>query len=543
MSRTNRRTLRLVFAALGLLLLGGLMLVGVVLYRTAAFTSRQVRVDPAAIELDTRAAATRLAGSIRFRTVSRADSSEENEEEFLGLVRYLETTFPRTHAALRLEVLHGASMLFRWDGSDADRAPVLLTAHLDVVPADETASEVKPHAAEMVQGVAQALIGPGEDHSPDPMTIQDPPVEGVRSDDAGHNPFDGDMDEYVWGRGTLDDKVGVVGILEAVEMLLEQGYRPRRTILLAFGRDEEVGGLRGAQAMARLLDERGTRPAFVLDEGTPILRDALPGLEPPVALVGVAEKGYVSLELVAKGRGGHSSSPPDRTAIGLLSRAVGVLESQPRRARLDGVSERFFGHIGPEMGFAQRIVFANLWLSRPLVVRRLAAEEESSPLVRTTTAATIIAGGTQENVLPREARAVVNLRLLPGDSAQELIEAIRELVGGPDLTVRFVDEAQALDPSAISPTDNPPFQAIERTIREVFPGTIVAPFLVTAGTDARFYEVLTPAVYRFLPVELTHEDVTRIHGVGERISVEGYGRAVRFYYQLIRNVNSLEPRT
>lgn len=447
-------------------------------------------VEPVAVP---DAAVERLAGSLRFPTISHEDPTAIDAEAFVALHAYLERSFPRVFAALEGEVVNGYSLLLRWRGSDASLAPVLLMGHLDVVPVE-------------------------------------PGTEG----DWTHPPFSGVVsDGYVWGRGALDDKVAVLGILEAVEMLLAEGFEPRRTLYLAFGHDEEVGGAAGAVAIVRILKERGVRLAWVLDEGGIIARDVLP-VSPPVALVGIAEKGYAAIELVARAEGGHSSMPPRQTAIGVLGAALARLEANPMPARLEGATAELFRHLGPELPYGHRLLFANQWLTRPLLERALAASPRTAAQIRTTIAPTMIEGGIKANVLPSHASAVVNVRIAPGDDVEDVLAHVRETIADPRVEVRLID-GMAWNPSPVSGTDTEGFEMIRRTILETAPGTRVAPYLLLAATDSRHFHALTDDVYRFLPVVYTAADLDRLHGTDERISIEDYHQVVRFFHRLIQN--------
>jgi len=275
------------------------------------------------------------------------------------------------------------------------------------------------------------------------------------------------------------------------------------------------------------------RPEWVLDEGGAVTRGMMPGVEAPVALVGVAEKGFVSVELAARGEGGHSSMPPRSTAVGTLARAVARLEEHPLPGGIRGATELLFDHAGPEMPFGMRLVFANRWLFGPLVERQLAAAPSTDATLRTTTAATVIRGGTQDNVLPSSARAVVNFRILPGDSIAGVLAHVREVVDDPRVQVRTAGFGS--EPSPVSGTETAGFRAIRRSIRQTFPDAVVAPYLVVGATDARHFHGLSPHVYRFLPVRVTARDLERMHGTDERVAVADYAAAVRFYAQLLRN--------
>jgi carboxypeptidase PM20D1 len=470
------------------------VLASVLLVKTFRFTSKQVQVEPVkALALDQQAVAARLAQALRFQTVSYQDTSQFKAEEFLGFHKFLEQSFPRVHSTLTREVVGDYSLLYTWKGLE-DGKPILLLSHQDVVPV-ETGTE---------------------------GNWTQPPFEGRINDG------------YIWGRGALDDKVGVMGILEAIEMLLGQGFQPKRTIYLAFGHDEEVGGRNGAARIVALLQSRGVKPDYILDEGSAITDGIIPDVPKPVALIGIAEKGILSVELSVESEGGHSSTPPPHTAVGILSRAINRLEENQMPSSLKGVAGQMFQYVGPEMSFGKRIVFANLWLFQRLVERRLAALPPTNAAIRTTTAATIIEGGVKENVLPSKARAVVNFRILPGDSVQSVMEHITRTINDPMVKVTRYGET-ANEPSAVSGTESSGYQTLERTVRQLFQGTVVAPSQVISATDSRHYAALSNNIYRFLPVVFRSEDLKRVHGTNERISVEGYAQCVRFYHQLIIN--------
>jgi carboxypeptidase PM20D1 len=464
----------------------------IVVGRALRFTSKQVAVDPIVpADIDREGAANRLAGALRYPTISHEDG-DFDAEAFLGLHGYLEERFPLVHATLRRETVSDYSLLYTWEGSEVERPPVLLLSHLDVVPVDPGSAGAWTH----------------------------PPFEGRIAED------------FIWGRGAMDDKIGVLAILEAVETLLRSGFRPAATVLLAFGHDEEVGGPHGAKEIAARLAELGVRPAFVLDEGGAIVR-GVPRLPAQVAVVGMAEKGSVSLALTVRDEGGHSSAPPPQTAVGVVSAAVHRTESRPMPAALRGITRQFFEYVGPEMPFSYRLVLANLWLFSPIVERELTKSPATSAILRTTTAATMIGGGVKQNVLPTSARAVVNFRVLPGDSIEDVISHVRRVVDDPRVDITAFDGGQ--EATSGSPVTAPSFALLQRTIREVFPGTIVAPYLTIGGTDSRHYMHLTDNVYRFLPIVAEQNDLARVHGTDERVSLDNYERAVQFYLRLLEN--------
>ena len=363
------------------------------------------------------------------------------------------------------------------------------------------------------------------------MAHQD--VVPIANPDAwSHDPFAGDIDDtFVWGRGTLDDKQSVLGILEAVEALLAEGFQPRRTVMLAFGHDEEVRGA-GARAIVALLRSRDTVPWMVLDEGSILADGIVPGLSRPAALVGITEKGYATLELTVKTEGGHSSMPPPNTAAGTLARAITALERRPFPSTLSPPVASQLDYLGPEMGFGLRLVMSNRWLLEGAIVDVMSGTKAGRAQLRTTTAVTMLEGSPKENVLPPVAKAVVNFRIKPGDTVATVAQHVRAVVGAEvEVTVR----PGASDPPAPSPLDAEPFVVMQRTVAEVFPDAVFAPSLVIATTDARAYAGFADNVYRFAPVPFTKDDLPRFHGVDERIAIADYVAAIGFYARLIEN--------
>ena len=479
-----------------LLAVAGLILVllAVLVLRASMLKSRQVKAEPVTdLTVDANAAAQRLAGAVRFPTVSHEKGENVEAQAFLGLHEYLRTSFPLVHQTLKRETVANYSLLYTWPGRNPGQAPILLLSHMDVVPV-EPGTEAK----------------------------------------WKRGAFSGDIaDGYIWGRGTLDDKVSVMAILEGVELLLARGFQPDRTVLLAFGHDEEVGGNQGAAAIARLLESRGIRPELVVDEGGVIAEGMVPGVTAPVALISTAEKGFVTVELTARAKGGHSSMPPAHTAIGMVAAAVQKLEENPMPARIAGATRSSFEFLAPELPLTLRTVMGNLWFFGPILESRLTGDPASNARMRTTTAATMIHGGVKENVLPSEAKAWVNFRILPGDSVASVLEHVKETVG-PDIAVE-VSGPMRTEPSPETSVDSAAFHLLQTTLAQVFPGTLTAPNLLSGGTDTKHYQKLTSTVFRFIPVKIHAEDLARVHGTDERVGVENYAGAVRFYAQFVRN--------
>jgi carboxypeptidase PM20D1 len=444
---------------------------------------------------DEGAIAERLAAAIRIPTVSHQDPADDDPVAFQAFRDLLERSYPALHASLRREVVFERSLLYTWPGRDASLPGVVLMAHQDVVPVE-------------------------------------PGTEG----NWEHPAFSGAIaNGFVWGRGTLDTKAKLTALCEAVESLAREGFQPKRTTYLFFGHDEEVGGGHGAIPMVERFTAEGKRFEWVLDEGGTIAVGIVPGVEKPVALIGIAEKGYLTLALTATAEGGHSSMPPPHTAIGILAAGIERLEAQPLPAAVRGATRHFLTAIAPEMDLPARTVVANADVLEPLVLRALSGSPRSNATIRTTTAVTMIDAGIKENALPASARAVVNFRLLPGDTIEGVIEHVRRAVDDARITVEVLPGSHAIEPSPESRIDSDGYAVLTRTIREMHPDAVIAPNLVLGGTDARYFRSVSESVYRFGPLRLGPEDLKRPHGTNERIDVEDYLDSIHFYVRLLRN--------
>ncbi len=442
------------------------------------------------------ATAERLAAALRCATVSREDPAEIDDAAFALLAEHLERSFPRVHAELELE-LFGHSRLYTWPGTDPSRTAAILLAHQDVVPADD-----QPHWT--------------------------------------HPPFMGVVDEqYIWGRGAIDDKSRVMAILEAVESALAAGMRPAQTVYLAFGHDEEVFGDDGAVRMAQALRERGVRAELLLDEGGVITEGVADGVARPVASIMVGEKGYATVRLSVNDVGGHSSMPGKQTAVGRIARAVGRLQDRPMPLRLTPVITDMLSRLRAAMPPARRKVLGMAGVAGPVITRVLAARPQTEAMVRTTTAPTVIRGGVKANVLPQHAEALINFRILPGDSVHGVLEHCRRVVGDDGVRIELV--GMSSEPSRVA-TAGPAFDRIARLASEVVPGIVVTTGLVPGATDSRHYDDLARTRCNFAPVVFDRTDLERIHGTDERISRVNYARLIAFNRRLIDQLADPAPR-
>ncbi len=488
------RTIRRVALGLGALLA---LLVAVLVVRTLMFTSVQREAPPSTLAVEPGEVAARLGAAIRFRTIS--GPAGEGPAPFTAMQSWLAETYPGAHRVLLREAVDGINLVYTWGGSDPAQKPVLFIAHQDVVPVEAGTEGDWTH----------------------------PPFSG-RIAPCGDEPGD-----CVWGRGAIDMKAALVGLFEAVERLAQAGFKPRRTLVFAFGADEEVGG-QGAAAIARLFEQRKVRFAWTLDEGLLITDGLMPGLDAPVALIGLSEKGYTTLELRARGEGGHSSMPPDTTAVGVLARAIERLEQDPFPRAIDGAVAEMFDRVGPEMGFGQRLAFANRWLFEPIIVGQLAGTPSTNALLHTTQAPTMLSASMQENVLPQVARAVINYRIHPRDSAASVLERVRAVVDDERVEVRRLEGGTHIDPAPVASADGPGHRIVEAAIRASFPEAIVSSGLFIAATDTRHFFPLADDSYRFHPIRMKPADGARIHGTDERLRVADLAGLVRFYHHVLQ---------
>jgi len=477
-----------------------LLLIIILAGNTLRHSSQQISTQPAApIAIDEQAAARRLAESLRFMTISSQTDENANAIEFQKLHAFMDQSYPHIRDTLKRETIGTNSLLYKWEGTDANLKPILLMAHQDVVP-----------------------IAPGTG-----QLWQEPPFAGKIADG------------FIWGRGAWDDKGNLFAIMEAVETLLASGYQPQRTIYLSFGHDEEVSGLHGAKAAAALLQSRHIQFEYVLDEGMLVTEGILQGLDKSAALIGIAEKGYASVQLSLDATPGHSSMPPQHTAIGMMSLALSKLEQHQLPADIRGVALDMFNTIAPEMHGINRVVLSNLWLFSPLLQHELEKNGSTNAMLRTTTALTMVHAGNKDNVLPGNIQATVNFRTLPGDTQASVLEHVKNTIDNASIHIQSM--VGNSEPSNISPTSSKAYQTINRTIRETFSNTIVAPGLMLGATDSRYFEGLSDNIFKFSPVRAGSDDLPRFHGTNERISISNYAEMIRFYHQLI--LNSSKPST
>lgn len=492
-NRKGGRMKRLLLGAIAAIAL----VVAVVLVRTALIAGPPPLVSsPPPISVNSMDVAKHLAAAVRFKTISYGDGVHDAQKNMQldALRAWMEQTYPAFHHAATREII-GKSLLFTWKGKNPNAKPILLMAHMDVVP--------------VVPGTAK---------------------------DWSHDAFSGDIAEgFVWGRGAIDDKGCLITLLDAAERLARSGFTPERTIMFAFGQDEEVGGNEGNGNIAKILAARHVHFAWVLDEGGAIFNEPFPGVQQPVAYMAVAEKGYLTLQLVAHGTGGHSSRPTHDLAIARLSEAVLKVVNHPFASGIDDIQREQFSILAPYMPFFQRMLLANLWLTGPVLSNILEGNPETAAMMHTTIAPTMISGGVKDNVLPPQATATINFRLHQRDTIQSVIEHVRKAINDPRVDVKALTETQD-EASKVSDLHDDNGKFVVAAIRDSFNGVPVAPIVTTGATDSRHYLPIADDVYRLDPFHMGPDDMSRIHGTNERLAIGDIGPAVAFYMRLMQNL-------
>ena len=466
----------------------------IIIIKTILFTSKQVKTESAVQSDFRKESAYNLSKAITFPTISYAPDSPIDTNAFVGYHRFLSEAYPLIHSTIKKETFSDFSLLYTWQGKNLTLKPIILLAHMDVVGAEDPDLWTKP-------------------------------------------PFSGENDgTFIWGRGTLDDKAEMISILEAVEKLLTENYQPMRTIYLAFGHDEEIYGIKGAAVIASALKTRGVEAEFVLDEGYAITKGMVPMIKKPVALIGTSEKGYLSVNLSVMLPGGHSAYPKNETSVTVLIKALNDIVNNQMKAEISEPINDFIRYIGPEMPFYARAIFANKWLFKGVILKIYQGSNTSNALVRTTTAPTIINAGSKDNVIPLKAEAVVNFRILPGETCADVIKHLKNVISDERINITEIEGFS--DPQPVSPVNVFGFKTILHTIRQVYPDALVAPTMVVVSSDSRHYTEVSKNIYNFAPIILTSEDLARTHGLNERNKIEDFTRGIFFYYQLIKNSNN-----
>jgi carboxypeptidase PM20D1 len=441
-------------------------------------------------QIDRDRAVENLRALIRIPTISHLDERNTDWAQFTAFRETLAALYPRAHSALELEIVDGHSMVFRWPGRQAD-APTVLRAHYDVVFADDEGWQHPAFGAEVIGYEGQSVV---------------------------------------WGRGTLDDKGSLVCILEAVETQLAAGFVPEHDLYLCFGHNEETAGS-GARVIVDVLESRGVRPSLVLDEGGAVVEGIFPGVTSPIAVVGVSEKGILSLRLTVEQLGGHASTPPRIAATVRLARAIVRLNRKPFRKSFVATNLEMIRTLGAHARQPLKWVFTNLWLTRwPLLGLFARLGDETNAMVRTTQAVTQLSGAQAANALAERAEAIVNIRIAIDSSAAEATEHVRRAIRDDAVSIEALHPTE---PSPVSPTSGRAWQLVKSTIEENFADTIVTPYVMLGASDSRHFTRISDFVYRFSPFEMSTAERGTLHARNERIRIATFLKGVSFYTSLV----------
>lgn len=476
-----------IFKYLGLILI---FLIAFILFKTFTFKGKQLNESQAEILKLDDSCVVRFQKAIQYQTVSFDDPKLMDSVAFRGFQSFLMESYPLVFSKMEVEKVNNFSLILHWKGKSAQTKPVILMAHQDVVPIEEATAnlwDVPPFSGEIKNG-------------------------------------------FLYGRGTIDDKGSLISILESAEILLKQGFVPASDIYFVFGHDEEISGLKGAKVIAQLFADRKISPAFVLDEGGIITEYKVPGLKKTAAVVGIAEKGYQTLQLKINIPGGHSSMPEEKTAIDEMAKAVVKLKENPFPADLGIIVQNFLSYVGPEMLFISKIAMANQWLFKPIIISTYSKSGAGNATIRTTTATTIFNAGIKENLIPGEAQVTVNFRTQPGVTQQDVIDHVKKVIENDSIQINPMGAGN--EPKQVAKVEDETFKYIQKTISAYHPNIVVAPYLVLGATDARYFGDLTTQIFRFAPFT----DPEGFHGVNERIKVSEYKRGISFYYELMKGL-------
>lgn len=464
------------------------LLLAVLLIRAAAFRPKaQSNGDVEEIQFDKDAAVAALQTLVRCKTISHNHPELEDDAEFQKLIDALPGLYPKVFETCSLLTLPNRGLLFRWAGKQAEK-PSVMMAHYDVVPVDEENWEKPPFAGIIEDGV-------------------------------------------LWGRGTLDTKVTFNGVLSAANHLIAQGFVPENDIYFAFSGGEETNGM-GAVNIVNYFMENNIQPALVVDEGGAVVQNVFPGVKEPCGLIGIAEKGMMNVRYTVHSGGGHASAPPVKTPITTLADTCRKVIKNPFKMHLTKPAAEMFDTLGRHSGFGLKIVFANLWLFKPVLdLICKASGGEINALVRTTTAFTMARGSDARNVIPSTASFVSNMRLNPADSVASATEYLKKVVNDDSVEIEVLE---SFEPSTISETGCESWEKVASSVAETWQGCLVSPYLMVQCSDSRHYSKLSRHVYRFSAMDLTSEERKTIHGNNERIRLESIARAVEFYIRLMK---------
>lgn len=459
----------------------------------------------------------RFIGGIRIPTVSNEVYENTDFRPFDEFKAYLSEVYPEIYNTMDTLTINQYGLVFRWKGKNRDLKPLLFLSHYDVVP---------------VIGYDPAQHVPTDTlYQPNDKPI--PTIDSIQTN-WDYSPFSGAVvNGHIYGRGTLDMKGMLFSLLEAADQLIGEGFQPEQDIWFAFGHDEEVSGRQGAVYIAEYFKQEGISFDAVYDEGGIIAApgSAMESIEKPLALVGIGEKGFLTLRIKVYGLGGHSSMPPAKSSLVYAAEIIEKLNSNQMSPRIISPIASFLDNIGGEMNFASRMAIANQWLLKPLLINTFSKSPSSNALIRTTTAISMAKGSDAPNVLPSVSEVTVNFRILPGETVNDVINHVSELCKEYDTEMEVISSRE---PSAISPEDTKGFDIIRKTVSQLYPEAIISSYITIGGTDAYKYQIVSNNIYRFMPVYLNQYEQRTIHNENEHITIDNFGKMIWYFKELLQ---------
>jgi len=438
---------------------------------------------------ETKTAAKKLGDMVRVPTVSK--NEDEDLSEFYKFHEVLEKSFPNVHKTFEKTVLNG-TLLYRWQGTDQSRRPILFMGHQDVVPANDHGWKCPAYSGTVIDGA-------------------------------------------IYGRGSMDCKSTMYVELQAMEELIAEGFVPPCDIWLEYAINEETGG-DGAASAVRYLKEKGIEFAIVIDEGGAIVDRPIAGMDREYAVIGVTEKGYMDLKISAKGKGGHSSTPPRNTpAARLFAFANEIEKKRPFKKHLIPEVYEMFGSMAPSFSFGMRMLLGNIWLFKPLLIALMPVVSPFGEAILSTTCCfTMMKGSDACNVIPKEPYLVANLRTSVHQNCEESLAVLKKYADKYDLEIEII---QARDASPVSNIHSKEYAYLTDCIKKQFPDVGVAPYVIMGGTDCRHFHALTENALRFCPVRMSNEQNAACHAVNENVTLSALAEGVRFFKEFVKGYN------
>ncbi len=476
----------MLYVFLGLLALIAVLL-GIAVLRTLMIKAPAITpCDTVISEEECAIAARKLGAMVRVPSVSKRE--DEDLSEFYKLHAVMEEQFPLLHKHLEKEVLNG-TLLYRWKGSDSTKKPILFMGHQDVVPATNDGWQVDAYSGAVI---------------------------------------DGDL----YGRGAMDCKSTMYVELQAVEELLAEGFTPPCDVYLEYSINEETGG-DGAAAAMRRLKEKGIDLALVIDEGGAVIEQPVAGMGRPYAVIGITEKGYMDLKITARGKGGHSSTPPRNTpAARLFAFANEIEKKRPFEKKLLPEVVEMFSKMAPSFSFPMRLILGNIWLFKPLLMALMPVVSPFGEAVMATTCCfTMMRGSDAANVIPKEPYLVANLRTSVHQGCEASLAVLKKYAAKYDLEIEVIMQRDA---SPVSNIHSKEYAYVCQCIAKQFPDVGIAPYIIMGGTDCRHFHALTENALRFAPVRMTGAQSASCHAVDENVTLSALAEGVRFFKMFLR---------